>query len=109
MNYAHPELAAGKWQSLSLFNQLGNAGSEVSRARIFEQKNPEQFKKAIFRALELLDLTIQDPKNRPRLKEICRAREVLTDVVFGDNQYKTTLADLDQYFTQFAIAARLKL
>lgn len=106
MNFIHSELADGRWQQFSLDEQLGNVGSEISRAKNWESKNSEYFLNAIWRAIELLDLTIQDPKNRFRLEEICRAKEILCDIVFGENQYNTTLEDLDRYFTQFALAAR---
>ncbi len=102
----HSELAAGRWFKLTLMEQLGNIGSEVSRAIKWRGRDEKLFMGAIERALELFDLTLADPRWRGRLKEICRAREVLCDVVFGDNAYATTLEDLDRYFTQFAIAAR---
>ena len=62
---------------------------------------------AIYRALELLDLTISDPRWKNRLKEIVRARELLCDAVLGGKEYKTSLNDLDRYFFHFALAARI--
>jgi hypothetical protein len=32
MNYQHKELAAGRWQQMSLVEQMANVGSEVGRA-----------------------------------------------------------------------------
>lgn len=61
------------------------------------------------RALELLDLTIADERWRgPRLREICRAREVVCDFIAGDNEYGSTAASLDTYFLPFALAATRK-
>jgi len=40
------------------------------------------------------------------LREITRAREVLLDFVFGENQYMSTDESLKQYYIPFAIAAR---
>jgi hypothetical protein len=40
-----------------------------------------------------------------RLREICRAREVLLDFLNGANQYRSTEADLRRYFDAFAVAA----
>ena len=60
------------------------------------------------RALELIDLTLDDPNHRSsvaRLREICRAREVLLDFLAGSNQYGSTEAALRRYFDAFAIAA----
>ena len=44
----HRDLAAGRWQALSLQEQLGNIGSEISRAARWMTKNPEiRFAKSI--------------------------------------------------------------
>jgi len=61
---------------------------------------------ALDRALELFDLTISDPKHRGRLREICRAREVVCDFFFGGNEYGSGAESLDKYFRTYAIAAR---
>lgn len=99
--------AHGRWRSLSLMEQLGNVGSEVGRSFLAqEQKNDSRMNAAIDRALELFDMTIADPKNRHRLKEICRAREVYCDYFFGGNQFGTDPQWLDQYFMDFALAVR---
>ena len=45
---------------------------------------------AVYRALELIDLTIADKKNVDALTEITRLREVLADHIVGDNIYKST-------------------
>lgn len=102
----HETLASGQWFTLSLLEQLGNIGSEVSRARRWQTKNEKLFAGAVDRALELFDLTLRDPRRRHRLKEIARARELFCDAALGLNTYQTSLADLDRYFTQFAMAAR---
>lgn len=102
----HTDLANGKWQSLSLIEQLANIGSEVGRAAKWQGRDEDSFKSAYFRAFELLDLTIQDPRWAARLKEIVRARELLASAIFPDNIYTTSLSDLERYFFQFALAAR---
>ncbi|MCG3176506.1 MAG: hypothetical protein MOGMAGMI_01461 [Candidatus Omnitrophica bacterium] len=100
----HPELASGRWSQLTLLEQLGNVGSEVERA--VRWKDVDASRKAAERALELMDLTLDDLKNRSRLKEIARAREVLADYFFGGNGYLSTPASLSGYFFPFALAAR---
>jgi hypothetical protein len=100
----HPGLAAGRWQRLSLAEQLANVGAEVGRMR--RRHAPEERAAAFERALELLDLTLADPRWRGRLKEIARAREVLCDAADGGRAYGATLEDLDRYFLDFAVAAR---
>ncbi len=61
---------------------------------------------AFERGLELLDLTLTDPRWRLRLRELARAREHLCDAASGGREYGTTLEDLDRYFLGFAVAAR---
>ena len=104
----HSALASGRWFELALLEQLGNIGSEVSRAARWRDRDESLFMGAVARALELFTLTLADPRWRGRRKEIARAREVFGDVVLGSNSYSTTLEELDRYFTQFAVAARNK-
>ncbi|NCN95003.1 hypothetical protein GW951_01580 [Candidatus Wolfebacteria bacterium] len=107
MAFIHENLARGQWQKLSLMEQLGNIGSEVSRARNWEGRDEKIFNGAVDRALELFDLTLQDSRWVGRLKEINRAREVFCDTILGGKEYKDTLKNLDKYFLDFAIAARI--
>jgi len=102
MSFKHKELAGGRWRTLSLAEQLGNIGSEISRALNWQNKDKKIFWNAVERALELFDLTLDDPRWKGRRQEIARAREVFCDIVFGDKKYNTTLADLLRYFDQFA-------
>jgi hypothetical protein len=105
----HPSLAAGRWQTFPLVEQLANVGSEVERAlNWINKKNPEYSRAAILRALELLDLTITDPRHRRRLKELTRLREVLLDFFFGDNNFRSTEKNWRTYFHGFAHASALE-
>jgi len=107
MTVQHRELAAGRWNELSLVAQLGNIGSEVERALKWKKKNnPDYCMRAFERALELLDLTLACPAHRLRLKEIARTREMLVDFFHGENQFATTEKALSAYFLRFAYAAR---
>lgn len=103
----HKEAAAGRWFQLSLMEQLGNIGSEVGRAANAQNKNQEQFDRAVECALELFDLTLSDERWKGRRFEIARARELFCAAAVGEPMYKTSLQDLDRYFFQFAYAARL--
>lgn len=97
-----------RWWKLSLSQQMGNVGSEVSRALKWRSRNSTIAQGAIDRTLELIDLTLDDPRHRvvvARLREICRAREVLLDFLVGTNQYGSTEATLQRYFDVFAVAA----
>ena len=109
MEYQHKNLADGGWKRLSLAEQLGNIGSETSRALNWRGKNQEYFENAIFRALELIDLTIADTRWRWRLKEIVRLRELLCDTVFGDKEYGDNLEGINKYLFSFAVAARASI
>lgn len=105
--FQHKGLADGKWFEMSFCAQMGNIGSEVSRAVKWQHKNPEIYKSSVYRAIELLDLTLSDPRRRYRCKEITRAKEVLCDAWFGGKLYGSTLESLEKYFNPFAIAARM--
>ncbi|MEO0126093.1 MAG: hypothetical protein ABIK99_07520, partial [candidate division WOR-3 bacterium] len=98
MNYQHKELARGRWFQLTFFEQMANIGSEVERAIIWQEKNKGYSQKAIERALELLDLTIADQKNKKRLKELTRLRECLVDYFYFDNQFSSSIESWRKYF-----------
>ena len=105
----HEELAAGRWFQLSLIEQLANIGSDVIRTIEWKKRgDPELSRQAFYRALELIDLTIADPKNRKRLKEIVRTREALVDHFMYDNEYNTTDEIWYNYFFDFNYAAAIQ-
>jgi hypothetical protein len=105
----HQSLAAGRWNQFSLIEQLANVGSDVERALTWLRKNnPEYSRLAFLRALELLALTIGDPRHRHRLKELTRLREALLDHFLGDNAYGSTEKAWRSYFFAFGHAASLK-
>lgn len=107
MEYYHKNLAAGKWNELTFFQQMANIGSEVERTIKWKDKNAEYSRLAFERALELLDFTIADRKNRDRLKELLRTREALADHFFFDNEYGSTDEIWRKYFFAFNWAARV--
>ena len=106
MTFIYKGLAAGRWQKLSLAEQLGNIGSEVLRASRHKEKDEKLFWGSVERALELFDLTLGDPRWKGRRWEIARAREVFCDALYGGKLYKSSLQDLIRYFDHFAFAAR---
>ena len=95
----HQDLASGRWFTLTIAEQLGNVGSEYSRAgSSLKQGNQVRFRAAQERFLELLDLTIIDPRwSVFRKRELLRLREICCED-FPDN--------LQDYFDQFALLAR---
>lgn len=104
----HKNAAAGRWFQFSLMEQMANIGSEVGRTLRWQEKNQENFRAAFERTLELFDLTLSDSRWRKgkRLREIGRLREFFCRAVEGDEEYKTSLQDIDRYLFPFAIAAR---
>ncbi|MBU2603165.1 MAG: hypothetical protein KKA32_13520 [Actinobacteria bacterium] len=89
--------------------QLGNVGSEVERALRWAAKDePGPSRETLWRGLELLDLTIADPKHRGRLRELTRLREVLLDYFLGENQYGSTADSWRRYFLAFGMAVALE-
>ena len=101
----HRELAE-RWWTMSVAEQLGNIGSEISRAAKWSSRNPDAARNALYRALDLFDLTLDDPRHRQsagRLREIARAREVVVDLFAGANEYGSTAASLQRYFDAYAV------
>lgn len=96
-----------RWNQFTLFEQMANIGAEVGRAIKWKTKgNKEMSTNALYRALELIDITINDSKNRNSLKEILRTREALVDFFIGNNIYKSSNEIWEKYFFFFNLAAR---
>ncbi|MCX5642191.1 MAG: hypothetical protein NTY10_03000 [Candidatus Omnitrophica bacterium] len=107
MSCPHESLAAGRWEKLSFAEQMANIGSEVERALNWRFKNNADYsRKAFERALELIDLTLENAKGFARLKEIARLRETMVDYFFGTNQFRLTERLWRNYFLPFAYAVR---
>jgi len=102
----HPPIAQEKWNALSTIEQMANIGSEVSRAVNWKERDVKSMRLAVFRALELLTLSIKDTKNTQGLKELLRVKECIADYFLGDNVYKFTDKWWQKYFLEYAIAAR---
>lgn len=108
MAFQHRGLAGGRWNQLNLMEQLGNIGSEISRALQWQGRDEKLFNNTAKRALELFDLTLDDARWRGRHREIARAREVFLDAISGGKEHKSDLKDLERYFYYFAYVSRLR-
>ncbi|MEO5572769.1 MAG: hypothetical protein ABIT08_15415 [Bacteroidia bacterium] len=106
MSFQHQSLAGGKWFELSLCSQMGNIGSEIGRAKRWQKKDQKNFEAAVFRAIELIDLTLSDVRWKHRSKEIARAKEVICDAYLDGKEYGSGFESLEKYFYHFAFAAR---
>lgn len=102
----HPTIPQEKWNALSTIEQMANIGSEVSRAINWKEKDTTSMHMAVYRAIELLILSIEDKKNAAGLKEILRVKECIADYFLGDNIYKFTDQWWQKYFLEYAVAAR---
>ena len=107
MSLLHKDLAAGRWKELSFLEQMANIAGEVERALNWRTKQNKVYsQKAFERALEPVDLTLEDAGSFPRLKELARVRESLVDYFSGSNQFKSSDVSLRKYFAPFTYAAR---
>lgn len=105
MNH-HSNAILQKWSELSLAEQLGNIGSEVSRMIKWRNRNPDIAERAFERTLELLNATISCQAEGCRLKELTRVRELMISDWYSTQS--TNIASWDgfnRYFMQFAILA----
>lgn len=102
----HKGLTPEHWFSFSLFQQLANVGCDIERVIQWKKAGNAQYSQDAFeRAMELLDFTIADPKNRgPKRKEMLRVREALIDFFVYDNEYSSTNEAWQEYFFNFAYA-----
>ena len=90
------------WFNMPVDMQISNIGSEVSRA--INWKNRGNEKRMIGfcnKAIEFLNLSVEDPKNRHRIGELSFCIEELKDYFLGDNLYSTTDEMLHKYYDAF--------
>lgn len=96
-----------KWAQMTIFEQMGNIGSEVGRAIAAKQRaDTKSLEAATNRALDLFDATVEHlvQQKSPRVREVLRSRDQFTEMVLTDKLDPK----LDDYFLQFALAARLQ-
>lgn len=107
MAIQHKNLADGRWQKLTFFEQMANVGSEVERTIKWRNKDNAMYSRLAFdRALELLDLTLNNEKSGSHLKELARVRETLADYFVFENIYGSSDEKWQKYFYAFNFAAR---
>ena len=107
MTYPQRNFDSKRWFKLSLSLQLANIGSEVIRAIRWHQKGEKKrWKMAVWRALELFDLTLSDKRWKNRAKEIARLRETICDFFYGGNPYYSNLLFFYNFFFFFAFVGR---
>ena len=95
------------WKKQSLPFQIANIGSEVSRS-LKNRENPNRFKAAYERALELFDLTITSETERGHdagVEEVSLAKAEFCDY-FDKNSLRTDPEKMMRYYDQFAMLIR---
>lgn len=110
LNYIHSPEARKDWLTRPITYQMGNIGSEVSRALKWTAKgNQPRADKAIDRALELFDFTIEaNLASHARLTEILKAREEFCDYFFDNNSWHTDPTKMQKYYDGFVMIDRLR-
>lgn len=111
MSYIHSAETRADWLTRPITYQMGNIGSEVSRSLKWNAKgNSARAAKAVDRALELFDLTIEANRhNHARLTEILKAREEFCDYFFSNNSYHTDPVQMQKYYDGFVMMERLRV
>ncbi len=98
-----------RWARFTIFEQMGNIGSEVGRSLSAKLSHPERFEPALYRALDLFDATVEDllSQKSPRLKEVLRSKDQYLEVALSEHPTQQQIDSIENYFMQYAIAARL--
>lgn len=97
---------AERWKKLPFVFQMGNVGSEINRTIHWQELGNDKNKEdALWRVLELLDLTIGQRKS----VELLRLREVICDLFLGQNVYQASTKSLKEYFLNFALLANKEI
>jgi len=97
-----------RWAQFSIFEQMGNIGSEVGRAiNAWRKGDTARADGAIYRALDLFDATAEvwAKRKSPKTREVLRARECFVALFYGGT-FEQDADALERYFMQFALAAR---
>ncbi len=98
-----------RWAQMTIFEQMGNIGSEVGRAIRAKQLHDEQrFNGALCRGLDLFEATTEVliAKKSGRVREVLIARDQFLQLFFGKAP-ENDAQKIEEYFMQYAIAARL--
>lgn len=94
-----------RWAAMTMYEQMGNIGSEVGRSLAAKKRGAEQsMRGALYRGLDLIDATAASwaEQKSPRTRELLRAREQFVEAIITDKDD----TELEDYFMYFAIAAR---
>ena len=89
-----------KWQAMSWPQKMGNIGSEITRARVWEEQNNHPAATQSFeRVLEMLQASVGNTET-----DLLRA--IVADMVKNGKQYQVSPRELENYCLPFALLAR---
>ena len=94
-----------RWAAMTMFEQMGNIGSEVGRALSAKRRGDQSsMRGALYRGLDLIDATAElwAQEKSPRTTELLRAREQFVETITTDKDDPR----LEAYFMHYALAAR---
>lgn len=93
-----------RWEKFSFEEQMGHIGSEYGRAESLNKKgDQENYKVSLERAIELIELTINDKRWETRLYEILKLKDVLVDLYEETRKYNVSAQYLENYFLSLAL------
>ncbi len=99
------------WSRMSIFEQMGNIYSEISRSFKAKRDNNKEYEiLSVIRAIELFDATVETliKKKSIRAKEVLRSKDQFISNLFSEKFNDKDALELEKYFMQFAIAARVR-
>ena len=97
-------MSKDRWEQMSISEQMMNIGGELERAIAWKNKNDfEKMNHFLNKVREWMGLTIADPKNRGRIRELELVQEEYEDF-FGENQSKNQEETLMKYWNSFLSA-----
>ena len=103
-----------KWAKLTIYEQLGNIGSEVGRAISAKRAGYDyRIEGAVVRAQDLFSATIEvlikEKTHLHRAKEILRARDQFISLFYDGEFDDVEAAKIENYFMNYAYIARTQV
>ena len=93
---------AERWKALTFPKQMGNIASELSRASHFQGQGDSRLtESSLWRAIELIELTIDAQGSSVKTRELCRFREVVCDWYCRTGIYPIQPEALTKYALSF--------
>lgn len=97
----------GRWQTLTISQQLGNIASEFARFRsAVERGERTRIDQAYVRLSEIVRLTVRDPRWTLRRRELDRLDESIRHLCGEPSELEVSFDDVQNYLLPFAVLAR---